>query len=81
MIGSVVSLMTISGLLIDAVSYRCWYPIISPMLGLKEPVASAEILPYCIDPVIAVVRFVFNFLSSLVVSGAGIYMMLNGKKR
>jgi hypothetical protein len=36
---------------------------------------------YCYDPVVAVIRFVFYMLAELVVIGAGVYMMLNGKKR
>jgi len=81
-IGSVSVLMTISGLLVDVVSYRCWYPIISPLLGVREPPVSTYDMPvYCGDPVVAVVRFIFNFLASLVVVGAGVYTMLNGKRR
>lgn len=79
--GSVSSLVTISGLLVDVVSYRCWYPVISPMFGFSvPPVSTSQMMPYCVDPVIAIVRFVFNFLASLVIVGAGTYMMLNGKK-
>ena len=82
MIGSVSILMTISGLLVDVEGNRCWYPIISPMLGVREPPANpSNMMPYCVDPVMAVVRFVFNFLASLVIAGAVGYMMLNGKKR
>ena len=81
-IGSVSFLMTISGLLVDVASNRCWYPIISPMLGVREPpVDRSNMMPYCVDPVMAVVRFVFNFLACLVIVGAGAYMMINGKKR
>jgi hypothetical protein len=32
-LGAVSILMTISGVLIDVLSSRCWYPIISPMMG------------------------------------------------
>ena len=82
--GSVSILMTISGLLIDVLSLRCWYPIISPMLGIKQPpgpTVAVDIPFYCANPAVAVVRFVFNLLSGLIIVGAGFYMMLNGKKR
>lgn len=52
------------------------------MLGVNEPpLDKSNMMPYCVDPVMAVVRFVFNFLASLIIVGAGAYMMLNGKKR
>jgi hypothetical protein len=35
---------------------------------------------YCVNPAVAVVRFAFNFLAELVLLGAGVYMMINGKK-
>jgi hypothetical protein len=77
-------LMTFSGLLLDVMSYRCWYPVISPLLGVSEPPKPTQIagMPYyCASPAEAVVRFVFNLLASLVVLGSGFYMMMNGKKR
>jgi uncharacterized protein YggT (Ycf19 family) len=79
-------LLTISGLLIDVLSYRCWIPILSPLMGMSEPPNLPQqvgTLPpyYCEDPSIAIIRFVFNLLSELLVIGAGTYMMLNGKKR
>lgn len=85
-LGGVFILMTISGLLVDVLSYRCWYPILSPLLGVNEPPKPSQIadiadLPYyCVDPALAVVKFVFNLLAGLIVAGAGGYMMLNGKK-
>lgn len=83
-LGGVFILMTISGLLVDVLSYRCWYPILSPLLGVNEPPKPSQIpdMPYyCVDPALAVVRFVFNLLAGLIIAGAGGYMMLNGKKR
>jgi hypothetical protein len=82
-LGSISILMTISGLLIEVLSYRCWYPVLSPLFGLSEPPKStqvADMLVYCANPAVAVVRFVFNFLAGLIFVGAGAYMMLNGKK-
>ncbi len=83
-VGSLVAiLLSISGVLVDALSYRCWYPILSPLLGINEPPQPSQIpnMPfYCSNPAIAVVRFVFNFLASLVSGGAGAYMMWSGKK-
>ncbi len=84
-LGSVSILMPISGLLVDVLSYPCWYPIISPLLGINLPPRPTQIanMPYyyCINPAVAVVRFVFRLLSALIVAGAGGYMMLSGKKR
>lgn len=83
-VSSVAILLSISGVLIDALSYRCWYPIISPLLGISEPPTPSQIpnMPvYCANPAIAVVRFIFNFLAGLVFAAAGAYMMLNGKKQ
>ena len=83
-VAAVSVLMTFSGLLVDVLSYRCWYPLISSLLGVTEPSKSTQIacMPfYCANPVVAVVRFVFNLLADLVVLGAGVYMMMNGKKR
>jgi hypothetical protein len=82
-VAAVSILMTFSSLLLDVLSYRCWYPVISPMLGVSEPPKPTQIanMPYyCASPAEAVVRFVFNLLASLVVLGAGFYMMMNGKK-
>lgn len=90
-VGVVSILLTIAGVLIDVLSFRCWYPILSPLMGISQPTKPMEIngtaVPnqyypyYCYDPVVAVVRFVFNLLAELVVIGAGAFMMLNGKKR
>jgi hypothetical protein len=83
-VGAVSILMTISGLMVDVLSYRCWYPIVSPMLGVNEPPKPTQVtdMPYhCTNPAVAVVRFVFNLFAGLIVIGAGGYMMLNGKKR
>jgi hypothetical protein len=77
-------LMTISGVLVEVLSYRCWYPVLSPLLGIGQPPNSTQgsnMSVYCVDPAIAVVRFVFNFLAALVFVGAGVYMMLNGEKQ
>jgi hypothetical protein len=82
-LASVAVLMTISGLLIEVLNYRCWYPVLSPLLGFGEPPQPTQIseMPvYCVNPAVAVVRFAFNFLAELVVVGAGVYMMMNGKK-
>jgi hypothetical protein len=76
-------LMTISGVLIDVLSYRCWYPILSPLLGVNEstePTQAIGVPYYCENPMVAVIRFVFNFLAGLVFVGAGFYMMMNGRK-
>jgi hypothetical protein len=83
-VGAVLILMTISGLMVDVLSYRCWYPIVSPMLGVNESPKPTQVtdMPYsCTNPAVAVVRFVFNLFAGLTVIGAGGYMMLNGKKR
>ncbi len=83
-LGSVSILMTISGLLVDVLSYRCWYPVVSPLLGISEPPTPTHTVSmpfYCANPAVAVVRFAFNLLSGLLVVGAGSYMMLNGEKR
>jgi len=82
-LGAVSILMTISGVLIDVLSYRCWYPILSPMMGVTQPPkpTQAVVVPYyCSSPMVAVVRFVFNLLAELVLVGAGVYMTLNGKR-
>jgi hypothetical protein len=76
-------LMTISGVLVDVMSYRCWYPILSPLMGVNQPPTPAQdvAMPYyCSNPMVAVIRFVFNLLAELVLIGAGAYMMLSGKK-
>ncbi len=83
--GAVSILLTISGLMVDLLSYRCWYPIISPMLGINQPPPDQTgigTIPsyYCADPAAALVRFVFNLLSALIIGGAGAWMMLNGNK-
>ncbi len=77
-------LMTISGVVIGILSFRCWYPILSPLLGMNEPtklIQEIGIPYYCQNPMIAVVRFIFNFLAEMVFAAAGLYMMLNGQKR
>ena len=82
-LGAIFILMTISNLLLDVLSYRCWYPIISPMLGVREPPTPSQVVGipfYCVNPAVAVVRFVFNLLAGLIIVGTGSYMMLNGKK-
>ena len=82
-IGVVSVLMTISGVLTDVLSSRCWYPIISPMMGVNQPPRPAQgvmVPSYCYNPMVAVIRFIFNLLAELVLIGAGIYMMLGGKK-
>jgi hypothetical protein len=83
-VGAVFILMTISGLMVDVLSYRCWYPILSPMLGVNEPPKPTQVtdMPYyCTNLAVGVVRFVFNLFAGLIAIGAGGYMMLNGKKR
>lgn len=82
-LGAVFILMTISGVLIDVLSSRCWYPIISPMMGVDQPPNPTQgvMVPnYCNNPMVAVIRFIFNLLAELVLIGAGTYMMLSGKK-
>ena len=82
-LGAVSILMTISRVLIDVLSYRCWYPILSPIMGVTQrPNATqAVMVPYnCSSPMVAVVRFVFNLIAELVLVGAGSYMTLNGKR-
>ncbi len=82
-LGAISILMTMSGLMVDVLSYRCWYPVISPLLGINEPPTPTQgvhIPFYCVNPAVAIVRFVFNFLAGLIIVGAGFYMMLNGKK-
>ena len=88
-IGVMSVLLTISGVLIDVLSYRCWYPIISPLMGVSQPVKPSQTNDagmlyypyYCDDPAIAVIRFVFNLLAELVAIGAGFFMIWNGKRR
>jgi hypothetical protein len=82
-IGAVSILMTISGVLIDVLSSRCWYPIISPMMGVEQPPSPTQgvMIPnYCYNPMVAVIRFIFNLLAEFVLIGAGVYMLSNGKK-
>jgi len=82
--GVTLILLTISEMLVDALSSRCWYPVLSSMLGVSKPVLPPQdftIPYYCANPAVALVRFVFGFLANLIVVGAGGYMMLNGKKR
>ena len=105
---SVVSIfISISSLISGVLSYNCYIPVVSGMLGIPPPIKNAvtvtsvtampnatvpnnpviEQFPpyqyYCTNPTIAVsvLTFVFNLLSSLVFTGVGAYMMLNGKKR
>ena len=83
-LGAVSILMTFSGLLVDVLSYSCWYPVVSPLFGINEPPNPTQIVDmpfYCVNPAVAVVRFVFNLLAGLIVVASGFYMMLNGKKR
>jgi hypothetical protein len=88
-IGAVSVLLTFAGVLIDVLSYRCWYPVLSPLMGISQPTKPPEVngveMPYypyyCSDPAIAVIRFVFNLLAELVVIGAGFFMILSGKRR
>ena len=83
-VSAVAILLSISGVLIEALSYRCWYPILSPLLGVSEPPQPSQMpnMPvYCANPAIAVVRFIFNFLAGLIFAGTGAYMIWNGKKR
>ncbi len=85
--GAVSILLTISGLMVDLLSYRCWYPMISPMLGINQPppdqTGNGTMTPsyYCADPAAALVEFVFRFLSALIIGGAGAWMMMNGNKK
>jgi hypothetical protein len=82
-VSSVSILLSISGLLIEVLSYRCWYPILSPLLGISKPPEPSQVpgMPvYCGNPAVALVRFIFNFLAGLIFAGAGAYTMLNGKK-
>jgi len=81
--GAVLILMTISGVLLDILNSGCYYPIISPMMGVMQPSPppqGVEVPYYCYNPMVAVIRFVFNLFAELIFSGAGAYMMLNGKK-
>jgi hypothetical protein len=84
-IGVVCIMLTVSGVLVDVLGNRCWYPILSPLIGISQPptpaqIGTAQYSYYCYDPTVAVIRFVFNLLAELIVIGAGLYMMLNGKK-
>jgi hypothetical protein len=82
-VGIVSILMTISGVMTDVLSSRCWYPIISPMMGVDQPPSPAQgvmVPSYCYNPMVAVIQFIFNLLAELVLIGAGTYMMLSGKK-
>ncbi len=82
--GAASILMTISGLMVSVVSYRCWYPVVSPLFGITEPPKPMQVVStsyYCVNPAVALVKFVFDLLVALMVVGAGFYMMLNGKKR
>jgi hypothetical protein len=81
--GSVLILMAISDLLTEVLSYRCWYPVLSQLVGFSEPSRSTQVaqMPvYCVNAAVAVVRFVFKFLAELILLGAGVYMMISGKK-
>ncbi len=55
------------------------------MLGINRPLEGTQVaaLPiyYCVNPAVAIVSFVFRFMSVLIVAGAGVYLMLNGKPR
>ena len=106
---SVVSIfISISSLVSSVLSFNCYIPGASGMLGIPPPPATNAItvttattvtnptIPnngtiqqvppyeyYCTNPIIPVtiLTFVFNLLSSLVFTGVGAYMMMNGKKR
>jgi len=105
---SIVSIfISMSTLVSNVLSYNCYIPVVSGMLGIPPPVTNAitvtkftaltnatvpnndvtQQLPpyqyYCSNPIIpvAILTFVLNLLSSLVFTGVGAYMMLNGKKR
>ena len=98
-------LLTFSGLITNILSTNCYFPYVSPMLGVTQPTATQTvvtsitvtsvngtqpILPeqvypppyqYCYgSPIAAVVQFTFQLLSSLIFTGVGAYMILNGKK-
>jgi len=73
-------LMTIAGLMIDLLQPGCWYPIISPMIGVSQPSPDATMPYYCTAPIAAVIRFVFRLFAELIFVGVGAYMMLNGRK-
>ncbi len=77
-LSSAAVLMTISGLIIDVLHSGCWYPVLSPMLGVERPVPFPI---HCPSPVVAVIRFVFTFLTDLIFAGVGAYMALNGRRR
>lgn len=82
--GGIGVLMTISGLLVGVLGYRCPYPVPLPMSDMSEhsqPTQLANMPIYCGNPTVIVVKFVFEILSVLVLSGAGLYMMMSGKKR
>lgn len=74
-------LMSTSELLIDTLSYRCWYPILSPLLGVSEPRQDMIMPVYCANPAVAIVRFMFSFLSELIFVGVGTYMIMSGRRR
>ena len=74
-------LMTISGLIIDVLHSGCWYPVLSPMLGVERPTPYSPYPSYCPSPVVAVIRFVFTFLADLIFAGVAAYMALNGRRR
>jgi hypothetical protein len=105
--------ISISNLVANVLSYNCYVPIVSGMLGIPppQPITNAvtvtssatfingtvpnnfgnQQLPqtpypypyYCTNQYVpvAILTFVFNLLGSLIFTGVGAYMMLNGKKR
>lgn len=106
---SIVSIfVSMSNLVSNVLSYNCYIPVVSGMLGIPPPPVTNAItvtaattvtnatLPnngvtqqwppyeyYCTNPIIpvSILTFVFDLLSSLLFTGVGAYMMLNGKKR
>ena len=102
-------LLTFSGLITNILSTNCYFPYVSPMLGVvqpavtqtavtsvtvtsvngTQPIPPGQVYPppypppyqYCYgSPIAAVVQFTFQLLSSLIFTGVGAYMILNGKK-
>ncbi len=93
-------LLTFSGLITNILNTNCYFPYVSPMLGVTQsiatktavtsvngtqPIPPEQVYPppyqYCYgNPIAAVVQFTFQLLSSLIFTGVGAYMILNGKK-
>jgi len=79
--GVVAVLFTISNVIVDVLQSDCWYPIVSPLLGIPKPPETMIPAYYCSSPVVALVRFTFKLLAALVFIGVGVFMMMNGRRR